>query len=127
MTDRTPRRLADITPRVRSNAVLFFLAALCTLLYVNWIFAIARFQPNVLFMDQWDFLYTLFYGGGWWDRFIHQHGPHRQGLGMVISAWILQATDLDVRYESVWIAHRSVSDVWISRIRMLRPVDSMAW
>jgi hypothetical protein len=74
------------------------------MLYANWIVAIARFQPNVMFMDQWDFLYTLFYGGGWWDRFIHQHGPPRLGLGLVISAWILDATNLDVRYDSVWVA-----------------------
>lgn len=55
-------------------------------------------------MDQWDFLYTLFYRGGWWDRFVHQHGPHRQGLGLVISGWILETGSLDVRYDSVWIA-----------------------
>ena len=104
MTERSPRPFTDITPRFRTNAPLLLIVALCTILYANWIVAIARFQANVLFMDQWDFLYTLFYGGGWWERFVHQHGPHRQGLGMVITAWILEATDLDVRYESVWIA-----------------------
>ena len=104
MTDRSPRLLSDSTTRVRANALLLLFAALCAILYANWIVAIARFQPNVLFMDQWDFLYSLFYGGGWWDRFLHQHGPHRQGLGLVITAWILEATKLDVRYESVWIA-----------------------
>ena len=90
--------------RLRTIAPLLLITALCAILYANWIVAIARFQPNVMFMDQWDFFYSLFYGGGWWDRFIHQHGPHRQGLGLVISAWILEATSLDVRYDSVWIA-----------------------
>lgn len=85
-------------------APVLLIAALCAILYANWIFAIARFQPNVLFMDQWDFFYPLFYGGGWWDRFIQQHGPVREGLGFVISGWILEATNLDVRYDSVWIA-----------------------
>ena len=57
-----------------------------------------------MFWDQWDYFYSLFYGGGWWDRFIHQHGPVREGLGWVVSAWILEATKLDVRYDSIWIA-----------------------
>src|SRR5512134_3182371 len=90
--------------RLRTNAPFLLIAALCAILYANWIVAIARFQPNVLFMDQWDFFYPLFYGGGWWDRFIHQHGPVREGLGFVISGWILEAANLDVRYDSVWIA-----------------------
>jgi hypothetical protein len=74
------------------------------ILYANWIVAIARFQPNVMFMDQWDFFYPLLYDGGWWDRFIHQHGPVREGIGFVLSGWILETTHLDVRYDSVWIA-----------------------
>jgi len=27
------------------------LGVLCFLLYANWLFAVARFQPNVMFMD----------------------------------------------------------------------------
>ena len=104
MTGRFTRGHTAITSRLRTNAPLLLIAALCAILYANWILAIARFQPNVLFMDQWDFLHTLFYGGDWWDRFIHQHGPPRLGIGLVITAWILEATNLDVRYDSVWIA-----------------------
>jgi hypothetical protein len=83
---------------------IHLIAVLCVVLYANWLVAIARFQPNVMFWDQWDFFYELFYGGGWWNRFVHQHGPVREGLGLVISGWILDATNLDVRYDSVWIA-----------------------
>ena len=104
MTDAFPRRPTGIQPRVPAITPLLLIAALCAILYANWIFAIARFQPNVMFMDQWDFFYALFYDRGWWARFIHQHGPIREGLGFVISAWILEATNLDVRYDSVWIA-----------------------
>ena len=79
-----------------------FIGILTALLFLNWLVAIARFQPNVLFMDQWDFFFHLFYEGGWWDRFVHQHGPVREGLGLVISGWILEATDWDVRFDSVF-------------------------
>jgi len=90
--------------RLSSFRAIHLIAVLCAILYANWIVAIARFQPNVLFMDQWDFFFALFYDRGWWARFIHQHGPVREGLGFVISGWILEATNWDVRYDSVWIA-----------------------
>jgi hypothetical protein len=35
---------------------------LCALLYVNWIVMVARFQPNVMFWDQWEFYRPLFQG-----------------------------------------------------------------
>ncbi len=104
MTDSSPRRHNGITSRLRTIAPLLLITALCAVLYANWIFAIALFQPNVMFMDQWDFFYPLLYDQGWWARFVYQHGPVREGIGFVISGWILEATNLDVRYDSVWIA-----------------------
>ena len=93
--------VGDTTQSRRAVSVI---AALCVLLYVNWFFAIARFQPNVMFMDQWDYLLPLFNGQGWWWRFVQQQGPVREGLGLVVTGWILEATAWDVRYDSLWIA-----------------------
>ena len=87
---------------VRTPVLL--IAALCALLYANWILAIARFQPNVMFMDQWDYFLPLFNGQGWWARFTVQQGPVREGLGFVVTGWILEATAWDVRYDSLWVA-----------------------
>jgi hypothetical protein len=92
------------TSRSQPRGALWFVVGVSALLFANWLYAIARFQPNVLFMDQWDFLLPLFNGGGWWDRFAQQHGPHRQGLSFLITSWILEATRWDARYDSVWIA-----------------------
>ena len=78
------------------------LALLCVVLFANWLIAVARFQPNVMFMDQWDYLNPLFNGEGWWVRFLQQQGPVREGLGLVVTGWILDATAWDVRYDSVW-------------------------
>jgi hypothetical protein len=83
---------------------VLLIAALCALLYANWILAIARFQPNVMFMDQWDYFLPLFNGQGWWARFTVQQGPVREGLGFVVTGWILEATAWDVRYDSLWVA-----------------------
>jgi len=65
---------------------------------------VARFQPNVMFWDQWEFYRPLFQGEGWWARATQQNGPVREGLGLVVSGWILEATRWDVRYDSVWAA-----------------------
>jgi hypothetical protein len=104
VTSPLPSSSARVAPRRATITPFLVIAAVTASLYANWVVAIARFQPNVMFMDQWDFFYALFYDGGWWDRFIHQHGPVREGLGFVLSGWILEATDLDVRYDSLWIA-----------------------
>ena len=104
VTRTGPRRAIGLALLAREITPLRLIASLCAVLYANWIIAIARFQPNVMFMDQWDFFYPLFYDKGWWDRFVHQHGPVREGIGFVVSGWILEATKLDVRYDSVWIA-----------------------
>ena len=49
---------------------------------------------NILFWDQWDFYRPIFEGQGWWETFARQHGPHREGAGLVVmrildgmSAW----------------------------------------
>jgi hypothetical protein len=97
-------RPEPLAPPLPTRRVLVVLASIGALLFVNWLFAIARFQPNVMFMDQWDFLRPLFNGEGSWKLFVQQQGPVREGLGLVVTGWILQATGWDVRYDSVWVA-----------------------
>jgi hypothetical protein len=55
-----------------------------------------------MFMDQWDYLNPLFNGETWWARALQQQGPVREGLGLIVTGWILQATAWDVRYDSLW-------------------------
>jgi hypothetical protein len=93
------RRVGFILNRVRP---IHLIAFLCVILYGNWIVAIARFQPNMLFMDQWDYLNPLFNHEGWQSRFLQQQGPVREGLGLIITGWILEATAWDIRYDSLW-------------------------
>src|SRR5499425_2660591 len=50
---------------------------------------ISRYAANVFFMDQWDFNdATLFERHSLWEMFRWQHGPHRQGLGALLSYFI---------------------------------------
>lgn len=55
---------------------------------------------NVLFYDQWDFLVPIFNQRNAWTIFSQQHGPHREGIGLIITQWLYNATAWDVRAES---------------------------
>jgi hypothetical protein len=49
----------------------------------------AKYAVNVFFWDQWDIDdATLFEHHSLWEIFRFQHGPHRQGLGGVLSALV---------------------------------------
>lgn len=73
------------------------------LLTLNGYWAVARFQVNALFGDQWNFYQPLFDGVGWWEIFTWQHGPHRQGLAFVLTAILQEWSGWDARIESLWI------------------------
>jgi hypothetical protein len=49
-----------------------------------------RYAVNILFWDQWDFSNaTLFQKHSLWQMFRWQHGPHRQGVGAIVS-WLIE-------------------------------------
>src|SRR5215813_15241915 len=69
-------------PQWQLVAVLAAFAALSARLFT----LISRYAVNVFFMDQWDFNEaTLFEKHSLWEMFRWQHGPHRQGLGALLS------------------------------------------
>lgn len=72
-------------------------AALATRLVV----LISQYAVNVFFMDQWDFNeVTLFQKHSLWEMFRWQNGPHRQGLGAVLSFLIDPLFQWNSRTES---------------------------
>ena len=63
-----------------------------------------RKAVNVLFWDQWDFYLPMFQGEGIWALFSRQHGPHRQGLGMLITASLAHLSGWNCRWDSFAVA-----------------------
>ena len=55
---------------------------------------------NILFWDQWDFYRPLFDGQGWWDTFAWQHGPHREGAGLVVMRILAGMSGWDSRWDA---------------------------
>ncbi len=47
---------------------------------------ISRYAVNIFFSDQWEFnTATVFQNHSLWEMFRWQNGPHRQGLGALLS------------------------------------------
>lgn len=91
-----------MTPE-RSRGVAVVAAVVLVAMGANWVAAVAQFQVNGLFSDQWSFHAPRFAEADWWTLFSWQHGPHRQGLGFVLAAWVGDASGWDRRVESLGI------------------------
>jgi len=53
-----------------------------------------------MYWDQWGFYAPLFDGEGIWETFIQQHGPHRQGLGLLITRFIADVSNWNSRWDA---------------------------
>jgi hypothetical protein len=70
------------------------------MLLFRLLFFVEQHTVNVLFWDQWDFLFPISKSDTDLIKlFTLQHGPHRQGLGGVIQGIIYPLSDWDVRVE----------------------------
>ena len=79
--------------------------AAALLLGIRFFKVISDYSVNVLFYDQWDFLNPLFTGhAGFGELFFHQHGPHREGLGLVADSFLYPLTAWSTRADSLMIA-----------------------
>jgi hypothetical protein len=81
-----------------------FLAVLAVILALGYKFFrfISDYSVNVLFYDQWDFLAPLFQGRtGFFDLFLQQHGPHREGVGLLVVRLLYSVTAWNTRAEAL--------------------------
>lgn len=115
------------SPSPLSRGLLVGLIGLVVVLGFNWFAAVARFQVNGLFFDQWSFYTPLFEDMGWWAVFDWQHGPHRQGLGFLLTALVAEWSSWDSRVESLWIAGWLVVAAGLALDLKARLVGPLRW
>jgi hypothetical protein len=84
----------------KGRGIVLFVSVL---LSVRLLFFITEHSVNLLFSDHWTYLRAMFEGGGAWDRFMYQHGPHRQGIGFLISGFLLELSNWNVNVDSYFI------------------------
>lgn len=94
--DRVPLRRQ--VPIVAMLGLAFLWLAGRFLLFVH------RRAVNIFFGDQWGYLTPIFDHQSWWQMFRWQHGPHRQGLGLLLDWAVLSTTRWDSRAESYLVA-----------------------
>lgn len=63
-----------------------------------------RFSVNVFFWDQWDFLRPFFeHDPSVGELFLLQHGPHREGIGLILDKYLYPLTAWNSRVDSFLI------------------------
>jgi hypothetical protein len=79
-------------------------AAVAVLAGSWFFFVIWKFSVNVLYYDQWDFLTPLFQEDAGFARlFLWQHGPHREGVGLIATQLLYELTGWNARLEVLMI------------------------
>jgi hypothetical protein len=93
----TARRLHRVLPALTVITAVVILG-------IRFFTFISDYAVNVLFNDQWDFLSLFFKGNpGFGPLFLYQHGPHREGLGLIVDSFLYPATHWNTRAESFFI------------------------
>src|SRR6266700_6261578 len=97
------------------------------LLVVRLFRLVDRYAVNILFCDQWKFDdATLFQNHSWLEIFRWQHGPHRQGLGGILSKLFEPWIDWNSRYEAfamvAVIACACLAALWLKQ-RLFGEID----
>jgi len=87
---------------------------------IRFFLFISQYSVNVLFYDQWDFLGSFFRGKPTLaELFFWQHGPHREGVGLIADWLLYPATNWNVRAESFLIGAcifiAMILALWIKR------------
>ncbi len=104
MVTTTSTSTAAMNPKRKSlysGVVVWVLAAA---LACRFYWVVSRYAVNLFFFDEWDIYGGLFQGWPWWRFFLQQHGPHRQGLGVIVVVWLLRASRWDSRMQAYAIA-----------------------
>jgi len=116
------RRAAATHDLVRTAA----LAGLGVLLAWHLFALCDKYAVNILFLDHWDYYDAIFTPHSLWQMFDWQHGPHRQGVGMLLTKAVAELTGWDTRAEAFVVAGILVSAVipaFALKWRLFRAID----
>jgi hypothetical protein len=82
----------------------FAVAGVMAALGARFFLVISQYSVNVFFYDQWDFLTPFFrHQPGIAELFFWQHGPHREGIGLIADRFLYPLTHWNARTDSFLI------------------------
>lgn len=88
---------------LQNTLVKYTCIALVSGLAIFWIYCTNKYSVNILFWDQWDFYNPFTKDIEIINTFTKQHGPHRQGIGFILTKCIDYFSSMDIRYISFTI------------------------
>jgi hypothetical protein len=127
-SDPIPSRTAAPAARGRGYASSILFAITASALIFRFCRVVLKYAVNLFFYDEWNTYGSLFDRQPLWGVFVAQHGPHRQGLGVVIVTKLLYFAHWDSRIQSFTIAFAIVLAMILAthlKIRAFGPIA--AW
>ena len=76
------------------------MAAVFAALAIRQLELVNTHAVNMMYSDQFDIYQPMFLGQGWWDTFALQHGPHREGAGLVVTRILAAASGWNTRWDA---------------------------
>ncbi len=67
---------------------------------VRWFYAIYTYSVNLLYWDQWGFYDLMFNAQSYQEAFTYQFGPHRMGIGMVLTKMLATWSGWNTRVDA---------------------------
>lgn len=88
---------------LKESAPLVLVFAVMAVLISRLAMVVWKYCVNIIYWDQWDFYTPLFNGASLWRIFSWEHAPHREGIGLVLDKFVLDATRWDTRAEAFFM------------------------
>jgi hypothetical protein len=90
---------------MKTNKILLAIGAITFIaLALRLMIFASNYAVNVIFFDEWAFFDPLFRHGSIWQAFDYQHGPHRMGMGALISNALMEMSCWNTRWNSFAVA-----------------------
>jgi len=90
-------------PAIRQAIIPASIGMLSVILGIRLFRIVDTYAVNLIYYDQFGFMTPFFKGADPWTMFTWQHGPHRQGLGELITWVVVRLSGWDTRAESFTI------------------------
>jgi hypothetical protein len=97
-------RLKARVLKLRNKLPILTVAAAIAVLGARAFAITWKYSVNLFFWDQWDYL-TPFFNGHWsaGELFLWQHGPHREGIGLLADKFLYPLTGWNTRTDCMII------------------------
>lgn len=104
-----------------------FSILLFVIVIARWWMYVNRYSVNILFWDQWDLYDAFFYKHNLWDIFSWQHGPHRQGIGFIITKILADLSGWNTRLECFAIGAAMFLAMCLAILLKRRLTSGISW